>query len=183
MSRTLTSREKNLLWLCLGVLVLMGSMLLANTFLQRRAKVLARAAELAGQKKENEVWLSDREFWEKRGRWLDETMPVTESLGRAQGQLLEEMQNEALNRGIKVMQQSLPEFVTTAEYQEAAVNLRLYGDQTRMLEWLAVLQSPERFQVVKELDFEIDTRSKEKTPQAQCNLTLARWFKPAGGGA
>ena len=108
-------------------------------------------------------------------------MPKTESLGRAQGQLLEEMQNAALDREIEVQQQTLLEPVTTANFREVAVSLRLRGDQTKLLTWLGSMQSPEKFQAVKVFDFEIDRRAKEKTPQAVCNLTLARWFQPEGG--
>ncbi|MBX7211110.1 MAG: hypothetical protein K1X78_22580 [Verrucomicrobiaceae bacterium] len=181
MSRTLTSREKQLLLLCFGVLVLMGGLIVVNTFLQKRSALAKRITTLQSDKKENEAWLADRAFWEKRKSWLAEHMPATDSLGKAQGVFLEELQNAALDRGIKVMQQTLPDMVTNADYREVSVNLRLYGDQSTILQWLATMQSPDKFQVVKALDFELDTRSKEKTPQAQCNLTVARWFKPEGG--
>jgi hypothetical protein len=181
MSRTLNSREKQLLLLCLGVLVLMGGLILVNLFLQKRSSLTTRINALQNQKKENEVWLGDRAFWEKRKAWLNEHMPSTDSLGRTQGVFLEELQNAALDRGIKVLQQTLPDPVTTADFREVAVSLRLYGDQGAILQWLATMQSPDKFQAVKALEFELDARSKEKTPQAQCNLTVARWFKPEGG--
>lgn len=181
MNRTLTNREKQLLLLCFGVLALMGTMVLANLFIQKRARLITRIAALENQRKENEVWLGDSTFWDKRKAWLDEHMPVTDSLGRTQGLLLEELQNAALDRGIRVLQQTLLDPVTNADYREIAVNLRLYGDQSAILQWLATMQSPDRFQAVKALEFELDMRSKEKTPQAQCNLTVARWFKPEGG--
>lgn len=181
MNRTLTNREKQLLMLCFGVLALVALMILANVFLVRRTRVISKVAALENQKKENEVWLGDRAFWEKRKAWLNEHMPVTDSLGRTQGLLLEELQNGALDRGIKVVQQTLLDPVTTPDYREIAVNLRLYGDQGVLLQWLATMQSPDKFQAVKALEFELDTRSKERAPQAQCNLTVARWFKPEGG--
>lgn len=179
--RTLTNRERNLLLLCFGVLLLMGTLLIANTLLQKRTKLAARIADLENQKKENAVWLSDSAFWEKRRVWLDANMPTTDSLGRAQGQLLEQLQNEALDLGIKVLQQTLLDPTPTADYQEIAVSLRIYGEQSTVLRWIATMQSPDQFQAVKALEFELDNRSKEKLPQAQCNLTVARWFKPEGG--
>lgn len=181
MSRTLNNREKNLLLVCFAVLVLMGGLILVNMFLQKRSTLTAKITALQNQKKENEVWLGDRAFWDKRKAWLGEHMPTTDSLGKTQGQFLEELQNAALDRGIKVLQQTLPDAVTTADYREVSVNLRLYGDQSAILQWLATMQSPDKFQAVKALEFELDPRSKEKTPQAQCNLTVARWFKPEGG--
>lgn len=181
MSRTLTPRERNLLLLCFAVLLLMGSMVAVNIFLQKRSALNAKLLSLENERRENEVWVSDRAFWDKRKAWLDQHMPTTDSLGRTQGVFLEELQNAALDRGIKIVQQTLPDPVTTADFREISVNLRLYGDQSMILQWLATMQSPDRFQAVKSLEFELDMRSKEKTPQAQCNLTVARWFKPESG--
>lgn len=181
MSRTLTPRERNLLLLCFGVLLLMGGMVAVNIFLQKRSAMNTKLTALENEKRENEVWVSDRAFWDKRKFWLDEHMPTTDSLGRTQGVFLEELQNAALDRGIKIVQQTLPDPVTTADFREIAVSLRLYGDQSMILQWLSTMQSPDKFQAVKSLEFELDTRSKEKTPQAQCNLTVARWFKPESG--
>jgi hypothetical protein len=105
-------------------------------------------------------------------------MPATDSLGRSQGQLLEEVQNTALDRELKVTKTQPNDATKTSNYQEVAVTLTLYGDQNVMLNWLATLQSPEKFQVVKMLEIEPDPKSKLKTPQCTCNITLARWFKP-----
>jgi hypothetical protein len=181
MARTLSGREKNLLLLCAGVLVFMGLAIAGNIFLQRRSVALKKISALQAQKTQNDAWLADREFQEKRRGWLAAKMPVTESLGRAQGQLLEDLQNQALDLGITIQQQTLPAPVTTADFQEVTVNLRVRGDQTIVMQWLAAMQSPERFQAIKELQVQLDSRAKEKTPQALCNLTLARWFKPASG--
>lgn len=181
MSRSLSSREKNLLLLCVGVLLFMAFAIAANSFMQRRADAVKKIAVLQAQKTDNETWLKDRAFQEKRRGWLAEKMPTTDSLGRAQGQLLEDLQNQALDLGIVIQQQTLPESVTTADYREVTVNVRVRGDQLVVMQWLAGMQSPEKFQAIKELQFQLDSRAKEKTPQALCNLTLARWFKPESG--
>lgn len=178
MTAKLTQREKRLLLLCFGVLGFMATLVLASAFQQRRAAALATLARLEAELQENETWLSDRDYWQKHAEWLDAHMPATESLGRAQGQLLEEVQNAALDRQIQVDRQTLLEPVNTANYREVSVNVRLIGDQAILLQWLATLQSPEKFQHIKELEFEIDTRANTPKPRARCNLTLARWFKP-----
>ncbi len=178
MTAKLTHREKRLLLLCFGVLGLMATMILISAFQQRRAAALTTLARLETELKENQTWLSDREYWQKHAEWLAASMPATESLGRAQGQLLEEIQNAALDMQVQVDRQTLLEPVNTATYREVSVNVRLIGDQTTLLQWLATLQSPEKFQHIKELEFEIDTRAATPKPRARCNLTLARWFKP-----
>ena len=179
--RALSNREKNLLWLCLGVLVLMASAVLGNVFLGKRKVVLERLTSLQQQKEANEQWLNDRAYWDKHSDWLEKHMPTTESLSRSQAKLLEELQAGADAREIRLENPELIPAVTTADYREVAVSMRLSGEQTILLQWLTTLQSPETFQVIKVLDFEIDTRSKEPKPQGRCNLTVARWFKAEVG--
>lgn len=187
MALALTQREKKLLGACVVALVLMATFILLKQFLDRRTAALAKIAALESEKRENEAYLADREFWDKRAHWLQQNMPEATSLGTAQAQLLEEIQNVALDYQLTFQKQPLllPESADSkqnaAVYREAAVEVRLRGDQTTVLGWLATLQSPEKFQAVKQLDLELDSRAKEKTPQALCNLVLARWFKPENG--
>ncbi len=187
MALALTQREKKLLSACIAALVLVATFILLKQFLDRRTAVLAKISALETEKKENEGYLADRAFWDKRAAWLRDYMPATESLGTAQAQLLEEIQNVVLDYELQFQKQPvlLPESTDSkqnaAVYREAAIEVRLRGDQTTVLGWLASLQSPEKFQAIKQLEIEIDARAKEKTPQVLCNLVLARWFKPETG--
>lgn len=177
-SRTLTSREKRMLFACVAVLLIAATGLLADEFMRQQKAVDSKIQALQSEKKDSELWLKDRDFQQKRAGWLEASMPSTDSLGRAQGQLLEEVQNAALDRELKVTKATANDSTKTANYQEVSVTLNIYGDQAVMLNWLATLQSPEKFQVVKLLEVEPDPKSKLKTPQCTCNITLARWFKP-----
>lgn len=182
MAQKLTPREKKLLIGCVGVLFFMAFAIVMNEFLQRRSVALKKIALLEIQKKDNRTWMADRAYWDKHRAWLIEKMPTTESLGRAQGQLLEDLQNQALEYTITTEQPTLPPLAAPNEnYREVTVSMRLRGDQTQVLRWLSTLQSPEKFQAVRLLDLELDTRTREKTPQVVCNLTVARWFKPEIG--
>lgn len=187
MSLALTQREKKLLAACISALLLMTTFILLKLFLDRKAAAAAKISTLQAEKAEHEGYLADREFWDKRARWLEQTMPETESLGTAQALLLEEIQNTVLDNQLQFQKQPvlLPESNDSKQnasiYREAAVEVRLRGDQTTVLSWLATLQSPEKFQAIKHLELELDSRAKEKTPQVLCNLTLARWFKPESG--
>lgn len=179
--RALSNREKNLLWLCFAVLVLMATAVLGNLFLAKRKVLLERMTALQQQKEANQQWLNDREYWDKHQDWLAKHMPTTESLSRSQAKLLEDLQTGADERMIRLENPELVPAVTKEDYREVAVSMRLYGEQTTILQWLTTLQSPDKFQVIKVLDFEIDTRSKEPKPQGRCNLTVARWFKAEAG--
>ena len=181
MALALTHREKRLLVACVGTLILVGGMYAVSDFMERRQVLDQQIVELERELQENQGWYNDRAFWDKRSNWLRATMPATESLGQAQAFLLEDVQNDALDLSFKIEKQDLLDPVSNANYREVAVDVRLRGDQTQIIGWLATLQSPERFQAIKELEIELDPRAREKTPQAVCNLTLARWFKPEAG--
>jgi Tfp pilus assembly protein PilN len=178
MSRILNQREKRLLFGCIAV-ILLATTALAYGWFEKQRKVLNTAIEaLTEQTQENEEWLNQRGRWDKRMKWLEAKMPYTDSAGRSQGQLLEELQTSALDAELKITGQTLLEPLALDHANEVAVNIKLRGDQDKMLRWLLVLQAPEKFQAMKAFELELDTKAKEKTPQAQCNLTIARWFNP-----
>lgn len=178
MSRSLNQREKRLLIAVLATLFAVANLLLLREYTSRRDAAKSGLSQLKEQVASNKVWLNDRSFWEKRHDWLEAHMPFTNSAGRSQGQLLEEIQTSALDAGLTVSSTTLLEPAPLDFANEVAVTLRIRGDQDIMLRWLLSLQSPEKFQTIKNLDLELDRRAREKTPQAQCNLTIARWFNP-----
>lgn len=186
MKRSLNPREKRLLMGCLITIFVVVNAMVYRQFDARRTALNRSLKNLKEQGDTNKVWLDQKDRWQKRAEWLEKNMQFTDSAGRSQGQLLEELQSSALDAGLKVsnttpleaVQVSLPSNPNEIVCNEVAVSLKVRGDQDKVLRWLLTLQSPERFQAMKAFEIELDTKAKEKIPQAQCNLTLARWFTP-----
>lgn len=186
MKRSLNPRERRLLVGCLATMFIVVNFLVYRQFDGRRTQLNKSLKSLQEQQATNKVWLDQKERWQRREQWLEQNMKYTDSAGRSQGQLLEELQTSALDAGLKVsnttpleaVQVSVPSNVNDIVCNEVAVSLKVHGDQAKVLNWLLTLQSPEKFQAMKAFEIELDTKSKEKTPQAQCNLTMARWFNP-----
>jgi Type II secretion system (T2SS), protein M subtype b len=176
MKRSLNQREKRLLALCIGTIFIVFNVLIFREFGIRRKAMLASLEDMEQRVAINNGLISDRPVWEKRLAWLDTHMPYTDSAGRSQGQLLEDLQNAALDSELKITSQTLLEPLALDHCNEVAVSLRVRGDQEKMMRLLLMLQAPDRFTAIKAFDLQLDTRSKEKTPQAECNLTVARWF-------
>ena len=176
--RALTKREQGLLTLCLGALFLMGNLIGLQVVIRGLAKSQARLQSLTAERQEQDSWLAepDPALME---RWLDEHMPVLESAGKSQGELLQAVQDAAFERKLTIEKQNLSETVQSAYFQEVSVNVIVRGELNQIRDWLIGLQSPEKFLVVKGIEIALDTKAKEKEPQARCNLTLARWFKPS----
>ena len=181
--RSLNSREKLLLGACFGVIFIV-----ANAFAFRsvystlnggKEKVRTLESELADQ----EMWLEDAPRMEAREKWLDENMPVMgeSTLGKLQGELLQSLQDEVFERKLQIEQQSLQDIVREAFYTEVAVRLEIRGAESEVIDWLTELQAPEKFIVIKALEVELDRRAREEEPQAECEITIARWYRPDSG--
>jgi len=181
--RSLNSREKLLLGACFGVIFLV-----ANAFAFRsvystlnggKDKIKALENELADQ----EMWLEDAPKMEAREQWLDENMPTMgeSTLGKLQGDLLQSLQDEVFDRKLKIEQQSLQDIAREAFYTEVAVRLEVRGAESEVIDWLTELQAPGKFVVIKALEVELDRRAREEEPQAKCEITIARWYRPESG--
>ena len=92
--------------------------------------------------------------------------------------MLQTLQDELFERKLTIDRQSLQDIEYNNFYTEVAVRLEIEGDEAVVTEWLTTLQSPEKFQVIKSLEMELDLRSREAEPQAECEITVARWFVP-----
>jgi len=175
--RRLTNREKWLLLACLGTLFLVGNMIIMQRVILGLKESNKQIRSLTMEQTEQEMWLREGDF-EDLERWLDEHMPVLESAGKNQGELLQKVQNEAFERKLRLERQSLMEPERSPYYQEVSINVIVRGDMAEIDKWLMGIQNPEDFYVVKSMELALDTNSREKEPQARCNLTLAQWFKP-----
>ena len=177
--RTLNTREKRLLILCVGTIIIIVNVIFFRGFNLQRKALTESIKRLTDEAADDKIWLNDRVFWAKRQAWLTQNMPFTDSTGRSQGQLLDELQNTALDDQLKVSNQVLHDEPTKeTDYKEVSLSLKVRGDHDVLLRWLLKLQSPKKFEAVKSFDLQLDTKGKDKTPQAECNLTVARWFNP-----
>ena len=184
--RGLTTREKRLLGLCLLSIFLVVNLFAGRAVMRTLNGSKQQIRDLKNEIAENEMWLEERELWERRQSWLDANLPAPLvqqriSVGNAQGDLMQTMQNEVLERRLEIERQTLVEPQSTPFYDEVAVSFRVEGDAAEVNRWLATLQSPEKFQVVKTLELELDGRSREVEPQAECDITIARWYAPSAG--
>jgi hypothetical protein len=178
MKRSLNTREKRLLTLCLLTLLVVGNALAVREFMTRRKAALATLSTLKEQQASNEIWMNDQALYEKLQAWIEQHMPYTASAGRSRGELLEDLQGSARDVGLRVDNENPQESLALDHANEVSVSMRVRGDEATMTRWLLTLQSPERFTVIKDIELELDSRSKEKTPQMECNITVARWFNP-----
>lgn len=181
--RALTVREKWLLGLCLGVIFVVGNAFAARSVLKVLRGSDAKIATLRSTLADHEMWVEETPKAAARETWLAETMPPLggASMGKLQGDLIQSLQDDLFERKLRIERQSLQDIVNSAFYTEVSVRLEVKGAESAVLEWLTTLQGPEKFQVIKSLELELDNRSKEIEPQAECEITIARWYHPESG--
>lgn len=176
----LSKRETILLWVCF--LVIFG---MANFFaLRYAAKNWTRNPSGINAKKNEladlELWLEDAPEAHAKEEWLHRHTPRENSMTKAQGDLLQFLQDDLFERKIKIEKQALQEPDANDVFQEVAVSLRVRGPEKNIIEWLTTLQGAKKFQVIKRLELELDRNNREEEPQAVCEIILARWFAPIG---
>ena len=175
----LSKRERLLLMLCFVTIFVVVNAFLGKAVYKKLNGSGSELEDLEIEKMQLEQMTAGTELWEKRKVWLDENLPAPMvSVGRAQGELAEQLQQSLFEQKITIERQTLLEPVMTPFYDEVAVTLRIEGDAVKVNEWLTTLQSPESFQTIKNIELELDNRSREKEPQAECEVTIARWFSP-----
>jgi hypothetical protein len=178
----LSKRERMLLMLCFTTIFVVVNAFIGTAVYKKLDGSGKEVEDLKIEKMQLEQLTAGAELWEKRKVWLDEHLPPPMvSVGRAQGELAEQLQQSLFEQKITIERQTLLEPVMTPFYDEVAVTLRIEGDAVKVNEWLTTLQSPEAFQTIKNIELELDNRSREKEPQAECEVTIARWFSPRAG--
>lgn len=177
---SLNQREKFLLLMCFVVIFAMANLFAVRFILKSWKDSGPEIAALESRLADLELWLDDQDEADAREAWLAGHIPREASMTKAQGDLLQFLQDDLFQRKIQIEKQSLLEPELNDDYQSVAVALKLRGPEKNIIEWLTTLQGAEKFQVIQRLQLALDRKSKEKEPQSVCDIVLARWFAPPG---
>lgn len=175
MKRTLKKSEKTLLALCGGVVAFVGAWFLWDDYSARMAAAREKIENLQPRFTAAVAAAADAPFWKERQSWLDATMPVMGDAGQAHSTLLEHLQNTARERGLTLTAPVLLKPEAGPHHRDLSVNLQITGPDNAVFRWLADLQSPEKFQLVKYL---LLTPATVSPPRMTGTVTVARLYKP-----
>ena len=175
MKRSLTSSEKRLFVLCLAVIVIVGVFFVWRDHRNRMAAAQAKIENLQSRFTAAVAAAADAPFWKERQAWLDATMPTTTDAGQAHSAFLQDLQTSARERGLKVASPVLLKLEGGPHHRELPITLQITGPDSAVFRWLADLQSPEKFHLVKYL---LLTASSAQPPRMTGSITVARIYKP-----
>lgn len=121
----LSKRERLLLMLCFTTIFVVVNAFIGVEVYKKLDGSDKELEDLAIEKMQLEQLMAGAELWEKRKVWLDEHLPPPMvSVGRAQGELAEQLQESLFEQKITIERQTLLEPVMTPFYDEVASTLR-----------------------------------------------------------
>ncbi len=177
-----TRSEVILIGLCLFSVLFMGHLIAYKEYKKKLLKAeqvledLQRRGDQPHLEKAAATPAAQAVIWAERMAWLDEELPEMPSRDQAQAALLEDMRATAKSFGLDIDGQSFVKPASTPHYQEVAVKMNLDGPERKVYQWLSGMQSPEKFQAIKFLQLRPEGR--RSRPEGDCNVIVARWFKP-----
>jgi hypothetical protein len=175
MKRALKTSEKLLLVTCAGVLVLIVAFFAWRDHHRRLTAAREKIESLEPKLQAAVAAAADAPFWEQRQKWLDATMPPRGDSGVAHGLFLEQLQSSADERGLALTSPVLLKPESGPHHFELGITLQVSGPDQAVYRWLAGLQSPEKFQLIKFLQL---APQSAQPPRMTGTVTVARLFKP-----
>jgi Tfp pilus assembly protein PilO len=173
--RALTKSEKTLFALCICVVVLVVAFF---AWRDHRARTIAAQQKIENLQSRFTAAVAasaDAPFWKERQAWLDATMPVMGDSGQAHSAFLEYLQTTANQRGLRLTSPVLLKTEAGPHHRELPISLQISGADNALFRWLAELQSPEKFQMVK---YVLLTPAATSRPRMTASVTVSRLYKP-----
>ena len=173
--RRLTPSEKRLTAVCIAVLVLVSTFFVWRDHRKRVAAAQEKIENLHTRFTAAVAAAADAPFWNERQAWLDASMPVMGDPGQAHSSFLEHLQATARERGLTIASPVLLKPEGSAHHRELPISLAITGPDSALYRWLADLQSPEKFLLVKYL---LLTPVSAPPARMTGSVTVARIYKP-----
>ena len=171
----ISKREKMLLALVGGVVLLLVSVGLISHFFKQAANIRSEIATKRSSWKSQQALLADRDLWQRRDAWLKANQPKLRNADNAGVQLFDEIKQIAQTNSVKVLSPSINSLTKTPYYQSISVDVQTLSSWESLMQFLYQLQQPGKFIALEAVKIEV--KSNDPT-QMQCKFKIARWFAP-----
>jgi hypothetical protein len=169
-------RERILAALVAGAIFLLLNLYVWGKLLssldQARADLVARQST----RKTQEVYIKERDVWEKRAQWLKEHQPVLKGPGEA-STLLDQIKQIAGKHNVLIENPAIGTGDSTPERQSVFASIEVKSPWPPLVRFLYDVQQPESFVVFESVTLNIDPGD---PTMMRGKLKIARWFAPAG---
>jgi len=139
---------------------------------QARSNLAARQST----RKVQDVFIRERDLWEKRARWLKEHQPTLKGPGEA-STLLDQIKQIAGKHNVLIENPAIGTSDATPERQAVFASFDVKSGWPPLVRFLYDVQQPESFVVFESFTLNIDPAD---PTMMRGKMKLARWFAPAG---
>jgi len=165
----------------LGAIVVGAIFLLLNFYVWGKLfGALDRArTDLVARKntrKVQEVYIKERNLWEKRAQWLKEKQPVLKGPGEA-STLLDQVKTIAGKHNVVIENPAIGTGDSTPERQSVFASFEVKSPWPPLVRFLYDVQQPESFVVFESVTLNIDPAD---PTMMRGKFKIARWFAPTG---
>jgi hypothetical protein len=127
-------------------------------------------------RKVQEVFIRERDLWEKRAQWLKEHQPALKGPGEA-STLLDQIKQVAGKHNVVIENPAIGTSDATPDRQAVFASFEVKSPWPPLVRFLYDVQQPESFVVFESITLNIDPAD---PTMMRGKMKLARWFAPGG---
>lgn len=171
----MSSSERRLLGIFLGLVAGLGGYLLAAQFRSWQHRIERRERDVELRQMEAATLLAEAGRWRACAEWLGQAQPAAQSDLEAEQGLLDTLSQSATSAGLEIKQTKIEPKQTTDHYRQFGAMLTVRGEVPALFRWLHNLQQPSAFYVVPSLTI---TPDKEEPTKVNATVQIWRWYLP-----
>ena len=172
MMNRLSTRERQMLGLVLGIAFVIVNLVLLTSLHRRKARIDAdlstKSAELASYQK----IAGERDLWAARDAWLTANQPKLANKDQAGVKLLNEIRQAAQANGVVLENPELGAVTPRPACQSVSVSVQTKSTWPALIRFLNTLQQPKNFIVFETANLQANPADRTKM---QAHLRIAKW--------
>jgi hypothetical protein len=171
----MSARERTLSLGVGAVVFVLFNFLLWSWLLGAINQTRAELRTLASKRKEQTVFMKERDLWTKRQEWLQQHQPVVKSPAEA-STLLDQLKQIAEKHKVLLENPQIGSGETTPTRQTVFASIETKSPWPPLVHFLYDVQQPEAFCVFESVNLSVDGNDQT---QMKGKFRVARWFAPA----
>jgi len=172
----MNKRERLLSLLVGGVVFALVNLFLWSWLLGAIGRSRTELGSARLTRKEQEVFMKERDLWTQREQWLQQHQPAFNGAGEASTLLEQQLKPVAAKYNILLENPQIGSGETTPSHQTVWASVDTKSDWQSLVHFLYDVQQPEAFIVFESANLAVDAQDPTKM---KGKFKIARWFAPA----
>jgi hypothetical protein len=171
----MNQRERRLVLLVGGVIFILINLFLWNWLFNISKRERAELAARRATRKEQAIFLKDKNFWTKRDQWVQAHLPPLKNSAEA-STFLDQLKQAAAKHNILIENPAIGSGETTPLHQGVFASIETKSPWPPLVQFLYEVQQPDAFVVFDSVNLEID---RNDATLMRGKFKIAKWFASA----